>query len=323
MSFSTINEKNIKKVIVSEGPFSEMFTQVLEHKAPELYDKEPILRPSGFPICSILMLSRIAEHEKFGNTVQEGGLHSDFFTGIGTLVHEIIQNWSGKVSKLLADWQCVNPDCERSKCGNRDCKDSNCTDHTHCHTLQVGNICKKCGNPMVYHELEVEYSIITGHVDAILKTGKNKFWAGDYKTSSIKKLEEITVPSVGYLYQISTYAWILKNVYNINIVGFSIFYVARDNPGIFKEFKYDFDEDAEAKAKKLIDREIRKYKAAKAAHKTGDVYHAIDVKPCKSKDHYEKIYGKYAGCPFADVCFGPQKKLATAIETKLKEVLKR
>ena len=269
-------------------------------------------------------MCKIAEYRKYKNTVDESGLFSTFFTSIGTTVHEGVQDWIGKTGKILADWQCTNLDCKNSKCQESECNDKNCINPEHVsRIMQVGHICKSCGKPMKYNELEVAYNIITGHVDIIAKVGKGKYWAGDFKTAGLKKIEEITSPSVGYLYQISSYAWILKNVYGINIVGFSIFYITRDSPGTYKEFKYDFDEEAEAKAKKLIDREIKKYKSAEKALKTKDVMHAIDTKPCKSKDHYHKIYGKYPNCPFEDVCFGSQSKFKKAIEERLITVTNR
>ena len=324
MSFANIKSKEVKKVIVSQGPVSTLFAETLDLKAAELYDKPPILRPSGFPICSIKTMCNIAEYKKYGNVLQEGNLFSTFFTSVGTTVHEGVQDWVGKTGKVLADWQCVNIKCKKSKCVDKNCKDTSCKDHTHItKTLQVGNICKDCGSPMQYHELEVEFDIITGHVDLIMKIRKNAFWAGDFKTSSVKKLEDIKAPSVGYLYQISSYAYILKHEYGINIVGFSIFYIARDNPGIYKEFQYEFDDEAEAKAKKIIDGEIRKYKAAEMAYKTGDIMHAVDVKPCKNLTHFDRIYGEKSECRFKDVCFGSKAKLKKEISDRLSHVTNR
>lgn len=302
--------------IASEGPMSNLYSETLAITEPYEYEKPPILRPSGFPGCSILTLLKMIEYKKRNHIIQEGSMHMSFFTGVGTTVHEVVQDWIGKTNKVLGDWQCVNAKCVRSKCRDESCKDKACTNHAHVtKAMQVGHLCKKCGSQMKYHELEVEYDRCTGHVDAILKVAKNAFWAGDYKTTSLKKLQEIVAPPVNYIYQISSYAWILKNVYDIPIVGFSIFYIVRDNPSLFKEFPYEFNKKAEREAKKIIDNEIKKHKAATKSFKTKDITFAIDAKPCKSLMQYEKLMSAYCNCPFVKVCFTENKLRKQLVES--------
>jgi hypothetical protein len=262
------------------------------------------------------------EHAKKGHTIEEGNLHSTFFTSVGTTVHEGVQDWIGKTGKVLGDWQCVNSECIKSLCKEPTCKTKECSDHSHTiKAMQVGNLCKACNKPMKYHELEVKWNIITGHVDVIIKIGKQKYWAGDYKTVAVDKLAELKAPPINYIYQISSYAWILKNEYDIPIVGFSIFYITRDNPGVFKEFSYEFDAEAEAKAKKLIDGEIKKHNAATKSFETGNINFAINAKPCRNAAQYEKLMGKYCKCPFVDVCFNSNPtKLTKAITIKIAEL---
>lgn len=314
MAFDRI--KNGGKSIKSSGPMSQFFDQTLAMVEDYAYDKPPILRPSGFPICPIRTMIRIEQYKKYGHIPDKMTVLADYFTSVGTTTHEVVQNWMAKTNKMLADWQCVNPDCKRSKC-TEGCK--SCTNHEHVDkTRQVGNICKLCNHPMVYHEIEVEYDIITGHVDAILKVGKGSFWAGDYKTSSVKKLEKLTAPSLNYLYQISTYSYILKHEYGVPIDGYSIFYIARDNPATYKEFSYEFDAKREREVKKIIDGEIEKYNSALTSIKKKNVDYVIETKPCNNKETYERLMGPYCNCEFVDVCF--TKKLKKSVEKAWQEI---
>lgn len=304
MAFGRIKNSG-KKVIASQGPVSNFYQTTLAMEEGYKYDKEPILRPSGFPICPINTMVRIRQYNEYNYIPDICSIHSDYFTSVGTTTHEVVQNWMAKTGKMLADWQCLNPDCSNHSKDPENLK----------LVRQVGNICKKCEHPMLYHEIEVEYDIITGHVDAILRLRKGAYWAADYKTSSMKKLEKLKEPSLNYFYQISSYAWILKYEYEVPIEGFSIFYIVRDNPSVFKEFPFDFDKKMEKKAKSIIDQEIVKYKAAKRAVKTDDIKHAIKEKPCKNKDDYARLMGEYCKCEFVDHCFG--NKLETEVRKKL------
>lgn len=308
----------------SKGPISSAYSDTLNYVEKGEYDKQPILRPSAFPTCSILSFIAIGEYNKYKNILQDETLFSHFFTSVGTTVHETVQTWTGKAIKLLADWRCTNLDCERSECKKEECDNKKCKDLSHAATTRkIGNICKKCSHPMEYNELEVEHGIITGHVDVILSLGSGKFWAGDYKTCSLKKLEELKSPPINYIYQILTYAYILKVEYDIDIKGFSIFYIARDNPTKYLEFPYDFDSKAIEQAKKLIKEETVKYKSAQSALKFNDIDYVIDTKPCKSKLQYDKLFGSFKGCPFVDVCFGSKAKLKKEISKTFEQRLSR
>jgi len=323
MAFGRIKNKTANKVIVSQGPVSTLYSQALSYEELFKYEKEPILRPSGFPTCSILSLIKMAQYDELGYIPDRTSLHSEFFTSVGTVVHEVVQKWMGNTNNILGDWQCVNPKCKRSKCVEKTCKDKNCTKHEHIYKARkVGNICKLCNSHMSYHEIEVEYKIITGHVDCIIRITKDSFWAADYKTLSLKKIQEIKEPSINYIYQISSYAYILKHEYGIPIDGYSIFYITRDNPSCYKEFSYDFDSMAEKKAKKMIDIEIKKHKSAAKSFKTyqaGDIdlSHVIETKPCANVAQYEKLMGPYRRCEFVDICFSSEKKLKQEINKKL------
>lgn len=316
MAFGRIK---VPKIIASEGPITDVYRKALDIALPQKYTKEPILRPSGFPICSILRLIAMRQFETWGYCNDEGSLNSDFYTGVGTNVHEIVQKWMGFTGNVLGDWQCTNSKCERGVCTNSKCKDSKCTNHEHYYVVRkVGNLCKKCGEPMQYHELEVESGIITGHVDCIVRVGEDEYWANDYKTTSVEKINEIKSPSINYLYQIMAYAHILRKEYDINIVGYSVFYITRDKCTVFKEFPYEFDSTARAKAAKIIEQETVKYEAAKRSNASNVVSHAIQAKPCKSAEHYERLMGPHCKCEFVNVCFG--KTLKSTVTKALSDI---
>jgi len=132
-----------------------------------------------------------------------------FYTRVGTVVHEVMQNFLCMSGKLLADYHC------------RECNKW--------HRMSYKTEC--CGFPTQYHEVEIDYKGIKGHIDAIYKDRNGKLWIVDFKTTSLdgakKKQKD---PGVVYKEQIETYAVLVELQYGIKIEGYANSFVIRDNP---------------------------------------------------------------------------------------------
>jgi len=132
-----------------------------------------------------------------------------FYTRVGTVVHEVMQNYLCTSGKLLADYHC-------RECGTW-------------HRMSYKHEC--CDFPTEYHEVEIDYKGIKGHIDCIYKDRQGKLWIIDFKTTSLeqgpKKKKD---PGVVYREQIETYAVLVELQYGIKIEGYANSFVIRDNP---------------------------------------------------------------------------------------------
>ncbi len=279
-------------------PLEDVYLQAFNHKLV-IPNPNPVkLRPSGFPTCSIINYAKLEYHKRHNMLLDDTSLFGDFFTSVGTTVHTVMQKWIGLSGQMYGDWKCVNCDTTRR---------------------MVGHVCPKCNTFMEYNEIEVEYGLVTGHVDGILQLPNKKFWTIDYKTATIKKIQEAhkLLPIKQNVFQILAYSYILKHNYDLDIEGASLLYIARNNPKYYKECQLIFDEETEEFAHKIITKEIEKYKAALQASKRKNVNIAIEAKPCKSVEHHASFFGEYHVCPFIDVCFKSNKALVRRIEELL------
>jgi hypothetical protein len=256
------------------------------------------LRPSSFPICSILVFLKLVREHHIDMPERSVTLFSDFFTSVGTMVHHVVQRWMAHTGKIVGDWECP-------KCGHK-------------RHLKTYRKCSKCGTEMRYEELTVTYKGLTGHVDGLFKLTKGGLWVVDYKTTSVRKLATKDFHSISYKMQILCYAYILKHVYGLPIKGASLLYIARDNPSRYFEVPFPLSDGREKKIKATLNNQIRRYRAADRGFKTGDIETVIRHKPCQSRDHYFKSMHGYDECPLLDVCFN-RKELTKSLERYVKE----
>lgn len=136
-------------------------------------------------------------------------LRASFYTSIGTSVHTVLQTYMGLSGKFLANWKC-------RKCGL---------------TRKVSMQHKCCDQQMLYDEIEISYKGIVGHIDAVFRDAKGRYWIIDYKTTSVfsatKKRKE---PSVAYVEQVEAYALMLYIEHGIKVEGIVLMFIKRDNP---------------------------------------------------------------------------------------------
>jgi len=163
------------------------------------------LRPSQLPFCV---------REFFINHARSGlyryqDLASSYYTSVGHTVHEVMQNYLCRSGRFLADYHC-------RECGTW-------------HRMSYAHEC--CDFPTQYHEIEIRYKGITGHIDAIYKDKQGRLWILDFKTTSIKGADKKkTNPGAQYIEQIETYAVLFELQYGLKIEGIMDAFIVRDNP---------------------------------------------------------------------------------------------
>lgn len=192
--------------IVSD--FTRVYRQAIaEYVLTDKTDPKRVLflRPSQLPFCPVEFFITNAEQ----GTVRNLDMAGAFYTKVGTIVHEVMQQALCQSGKFLANYEC-------KECGTW-------------HKFSYKHEC--CGFPTVYHEISINYKGITGHIDAVYRDDKGRSWILDFKTTSVsaapKKKKD---PGVTYVEQIETYAVLFELQYKQKIEGIMDAFILRDNP---------------------------------------------------------------------------------------------
>ena len=292
------------------SPVSSAMREAQETKYIIPSQRVPKLRPSSFPKCSILDYLKMYRHKKLGYIEETKDFGSSYFTGVGTVVHEIIQHYIGQTKQVYGDWKCINLECEHGQaaCTIRDATGKVVQEGKLTSTGTTDNLCPGCKRPMFYEELEISALGSVGHVDCVFVIRDGRWWVVDYKTTLKRKIDEHKLPEANHLYQLRAYAYILKFYYDLPIQGFSLVYMPRDNPFKFYEYSHDFDTPEEHKiAEEVLKGERKKYKASERSCKTGNPKYAIEAKPCSCEEDYHEKINFYNECPLLGICFKPDK----------------
>ena len=273
---------------------TEKYLEMLEDEEEE-DPREPALRPSSMPFCSIILLNAyIAWYHGEGSW----GMSGDFYTSIGTQVHEIIQKWIPRQGDLVGNWVC--PACEKTR------------------KVTTENECE-CGSMMNYEEIEVRYQGVTGHIDTVLLLESLKYLICDYKTSSMKKILAVKeaendedrdkaidrLVSKNYLVQILVYALICEELYGWEIEGCSLLFIPRDNPFEPLEVFVPWTRKRKHQVEHFLKSQVTAFKAAKLSFDTLDYKPAVKNRACKNQKHYDRQiapYFPYGGCQLQAVC---------------------
>lgn len=163
------------------------------------------LRPSQLPFCAP---GFFVAHASLG-MVSTMDFMGSFYTTVGTAVHEVMQRFLSPSGRFLADWKC-------RICGRK-------------RKLSTKSEC--CDFTMDYHEIKIDHKGVVGHIDAVFKDSKGRYWILDFKTCTIagsgyKK----SSPGAAYMEQVETYAYMLWKQYGIKVEGVMLMFIPRDNP---------------------------------------------------------------------------------------------
>lgn len=188
------------------------FQHVYEKIWKDVFVSEPAdptrvlsLRPSQLPFCPVGFFINHSLRGMFRSLNMAGA----YYTSVGTTVHTCMQTFLPQSSRFLADYKCT-------ECGKW-------------HRLSHQWEC--CGFPCEYHEVQINYKGVTGHIDGIYLDKKGNYWILDFKTTSKAASEKKRKdPGPVYTEQVEAYAYFIYKQYKIKVKGVMLVFVARDNP---------------------------------------------------------------------------------------------
>lgn len=249
------------KATPAEKTLERDFLVVMEKARSELHPSkaDPLrikqLRASQLPFCPANFFVQTATYGSLRFLDFSGMFH----TSIGTAVHETFQTFLGMTSRFLANWECRH-------CGSH-------------YKLTEKNTC--CDSPMQYHEVEISIEGISGHIDAIFKDSKGRWWIIDFKTSSLKKLKgKKGSPGDAYILQIETYAYALWKQYGIKVKGVALPFIARDDPKEIEIYVREVDDKRLTTIGKRIARDVKRHKQVKSIETEEEALKLISYGHC-------------------------------------------
>lgn len=301
----------------------KLYEQAMDKSNNDLNARPPVLRPSSFPLCSVLVYKDLMKGSYEGHFERDMSAGGGFFTSVGTAAHTNIQFYIGKTGKVYGHWKCINHLCmefhkSRDKWKTTEVKGKPVRKLMHGKPTRLNscdNVCPECKYDMEYVELTVKHNRVEGHIDCVIMLDpiKKRIWVADYKTCNKKKIDSgrTKLPAREHLRQLPAYCHILEKEGYI-VEGFSLIYICRDNPYLYYEHAETWTPAWRKKAGDEFKRECIRYKAGVQSWLDRDPTEAIANKPCKSIAHYEKEMCFYDPCPMLDVCF-EKKSLKAAL----------
>lgn len=191
--------------IVAE--FNQVYKESLGLQLPSAADINRLinLRCSQLPFCPSSLILPYLQH----GLTRFMDMRGAYYTTVGTAVHEVMQRYLSKSGRFLADYVCP-------KCGK-------------IYRLSHQPYC--CGRETKYHEVDIDWMGIQGHIDAIFQDLNGNYWILDFKTTSTDGApRKQKSPGQGYIEQIESYAYLLLRQYGIKVKGVMLCFIKRDNP---------------------------------------------------------------------------------------------
>lgn len=240
------------------------------------------LRVSGFPYCGLrhwyMNMLEVGSELDFGGT---------YYTGVGTLVHSIIQGWIGEGGRIYGNWKCVQKGCK----GKR--------------YFSSIKRCPKCKLPMEYEEFAVAaFKHLSGHIDGLYRATDGKWYIIDYKTCSVRIISTNNqtgmLPYKANEWQIKAYCALIETLLNIEVSGWILMYVARDDP-INCHVATGGLVSTKEKARYMTKMKTwdRHFEVVNNVKKLADIKVLVEEKPCKTEEFYNMEYKKIDTCPLA------------------------
>lgn len=234
------------------------------------------LRPSQLPFCPISFFCELAMRGMNRSLDMAGG----YYTQVGTTVHTVMQQYLPQSGRFLADYHC-------RECG---------TWHRLSHQWEC------CDFPADYHEIEIKWKGVVGHIDGIFKDRKGRYWILDFKTTSTKgATKKEKDPGPVYTEQVEAYAYFLKLQYGIAVEGVMLVFIVRDNPETPVVWTRPITQNDRLRIK-------AKFLAYKAMHKF-----ALDI---ATEAQAVSMIAKFG------LCINPHCKYCTTSKTVIKEKIR-
>lgn len=274
--------------------FDTYYRQSVKQIIPDERGRQERLRVSSFPYCGLRhAYTRMTKHEK----PPQANFGSFYYTEVGTVTHDIIQNFLGRKGKMYGAWTCTAPKCK----GKRD--------------FSRKNWCPLCKSRMRYEELTVKaFRNVSGHLDGIWRNERGEYFLVDYKTCSVEVLshqkQRPTLPYHHNVCQIKAYCALIELMFDVTISGWILMYVARDNPMIHTKPVGRLITAKEKKRElKKIKRWDREWDQVTNLFKFEDLLEVVKNKPCTDYDDYLEKFDQIDQCLLATsgVCFAPKR----------------
>tara|TARA_Y100000310_G_scaffold341234_1_gene439740 strand:- start:4997 stop:5833 length:837 start_codon:yes stop_codon:yes gene_type:complete len=224
------------------------------------YPQKYEFRASRLPFCPREM---VIHHRYPDEALREESYGFRFYVGIGTAVHEVIQQFLGMNNVLYGHWSCCGV-IEKERLGSRSCP--------------------VCGRPQMYEEYNIEGSL-GAHVDGIVPS-MNAVW--EFKTTGSSNLPKLTSPYKKHHVQASAYLEGINLQEGWDLDKIVFVYLSRDRPQDFKVFVVDPIPDTYTDA-------VESYSEARDSLYSGHIPEGI----CKSSSEGSWSGCTYAGICFS------------------------
>jgi len=308
--------------------FKKHLKQASSVTLPEPFDvkRNNELHPSSFPYCG---LRHLYEELKWGEPESRSiDLPGRYYTTFGTLIHEIFQDHLGKVQVLaeqqeldvdldvkghiVGDWHCPSCDILVAECS------------------PYPGLCTKCRNDTFYKELGIKWgNYIVGHVDGLYLLRDSHcneaYYVIDYKTTSTFAVNEHKRKGKKFPYlankkQIESYCALLRDQHGLDIKGWMLVYLARDNPFINNVIVgEEITPEKHQTSLKRLKKYDNHFDLARSPTKE-NVRTLVQQKPCKKESYYWRhMHQFFNPCPLAE----HQKCWAGDVEKNMLKLLKR
>lgn len=280
---------NISKIVKgSNSVFGNLYVDAMKSSITRKDGRSPELRPSSFPLCSVQVLDKFIQASIDGYYQGSMTAYGGYFTSVGTAAHENIQRYMGTTRSILGRWKCDYKPCDA---------------YGKLSVPTTDAFCPCCGHVREYVEFRVDMNGVRGHIDAVIPMANDRIWIGDYKTSTQTYVAAKGDVHKEHLMQIPSYCLILEQKYKQDVAGFSLLYLARDNPGNFHEKAFKWDNNRRNDAQDVIDLNTLRYTSAVKSLLTRNPAKAVACKSCKFPSDYERNMAAYEPCPWAEFCF--------------------
>ena len=282
-----------------------------------------LLRSSSMPYCGLrdfVIRCEDAEADQRYSSI-EGA----FYTGVGTIVHSIIQNflplYFDKVD-ILGRWDSKDT-CDKKGCPYK---------KVPIDALNKDG-CAKCGKHPIYEEI-ASYGAYTSHTDNIwVVRGTKRAYIIDFKTTSLSSIYAHRrgggyYPQKPYVWQLDSYAVhlfkLLKSL-GYELYGTIICYIARDRITEYElvNVRHGITEEWINKKAEELNAQATAWRAMSLVIKDGtwDMENAqafSERKLCSSHKFYmDHVHSNYNPCPLHKVCFkAKERKAALKVAVK-------
>lgn len=291
------------------------------------------INPStNLPFCPILNTYKALELFAAGpRSVGKSAGVLDTFAGVGSIRHELCQNYMGRGKQFLGNWRC--PACN------------------HVMKFCTYRLCTKCGMPPNYEEIRLEASY-KGHVvkslkmDGIFIDKDKQLWIMDFKFVQRHRFSswrgrKPNFPDKKHVKQIRDYVHTLRELrpdLADRVKGYRILYVPFDEIGSIRTFHvHKRTVSHSVKTAQRYRKWVRRsYKRLILMRQIVGEWWSLGVeiegvkamvssKPCASIEEYEEsLHDQYNPCPYAadGSCFASRQKFVKRLFTEYQSALK-